>query len=597
MPAYRRERIKFEGKMGVRLDFETMSAKTPSPSSISSPTHAQCSDLLRDIGHLLELKGENVFKIRAFSKAADRFHELAPAPAELKERAQSGTLTEWEGIGKGIAAVLIEYIKTGASQERDTLAASLPEGLLELTRVPGLGPKKALTILEELEIRTLPELEYACRENRLLTLKGFGEKAQAKILEGIRFLQSTSGQKRLDEVFPLAEALFGVISGAVNEGRNPLGGTLRVSEAGALRRRMETLEELSFLIELPLGVKTQTAIKARVTAAVEELRASRPDGAFPVRLAFCETREWGYRLASLTASPAHWSALGEPSPEDAADEEQFYRKHGLAFIPAEMRETGEEIALARKADFAEKILPWDGVRGIFHNHTTRSDGADSLEAMVRAARERGYQYLGISDHSQSAFYAQGLKPDKLLEQEREVRELQEKYPDIRIFWGIESDILADGSLDYDAKMLKRFDFVIASVHSRFGMDREAMTERLVTAIRNPATRFVGHLTGRILLGRKGYEIDYERVLKAAAEHDVAIEINAHPARLDIDWRHGPEMRRLGVKTSVNPDAHEISGLDDVRYGVAVARKALLPASLVVNSWTVEQVGEWLARKS
>jgi DNA polymerase (family 10) len=216
--------------------------------------------------------------------------------------------------------------------------------------------------------------------------------------------------------------------------------------------------------------------------------------------------------------------------------------------------------------------------------------------MVIAAKKLNLKYIGISDHSQSAFYAQGLKVPTLLEQEREVREVQEKHPEIRIFWGIESDILADGSLDYETSILKKFDFVVASVHSRFGMEREAMTDRILAAVRNPCTRFLGHATGRLLLGRKAYEVDMERVIEEAAKHDVAIEINANPARLDIDWRWGAKLREYRTVVSVNPDAHDIEGLEDTRYGVAVARKALLPRGLVVNSRSVEDVERWLRRE-
>jgi DNA polymerase (family 10) len=249
-----------------------------------------------------------------------------------------------------------------------------------------------------------------------------------------------------------------------------------------------------------------------------------------------------------------------------------------------------------KAGKLDSILAWDGVRGIFHNHTTRSDGTASLEEMVIAAKKQGFQYIGISDHSQSAFYASGLKTDALLEQEKEIRKVQDKHPDIRIFWGIESDILADGSLDYPESMLKRFDFVVASVHSRFQMDKEAMTDRILEAIRNPHTRFLGHATGRILLGRKGYDLHMEKIIAEAAACDVAIELNANPARLDIDWRWGPELRKHGTKISVNPDAHATDEIVNTRFGIMMARKALLPASQVVNGRSVKEVEKWLARK-
>ena len=242
-------------------------------------------------------------------------------------------------------------------------------------------------------------------------------------------------------------------------------------------------------------------------------------------------------------------------------------------------------------------MPYDGVAGVFHNHTTRSDGTATLEEMVQAARAQGYKYLGISDHSQTAFYAQGLKVDSLDAQEKEVRKLQDKYTDIRIFWGIESDILADGSLDYEQSQLKRFDFVVASIHQRFKQDRQSTTDRLLTAIRNPATRFLGHVTGRLLLGRPGYDLDMEAVIREASRQDVAIEINANPARLDIDWRWGPALRDAETLVSINPDAHATEELENTRFGIAMARKALLPRSLVVNSRDVRSIEKWLKREA
>jgi len=558
-------------------------------------THENCAELLSEMENLLTLKGENAFKIRAFAKAADRLRSLAPAPEELKARAEQGTLTEWEGIGKGISATLTEYIKTGKSSERDTLQESLPKGLLEFTRIPGLGPKKALAIIEELEIHTLGELEYACRENRLLNLKGFGEKAQAKILEGIRFLHSTSGQKRLDQVLEYSRDLRNWLEKAVNRERHPGGGKLRVSEVGEIRRRAETLSKLEYLIETPLGEKSPRALKAQVDEEWKRYTAQASEVILPVEFHYAPLNEFSYEQARLTASEPHWSALNSPPKTDAVSEEELYRSWRLEWVPPECRETGLEVELARGQLLEKTLIAPDGVRGVFHNHTTRSDGAATLEEMVLEAKRLGYSYIGISDHSQSAFYAQGLKEDSLLAQEKEVRTLQDQHPEIRIFWGIESDILADGSLDYPSKVLKRFDFVIASIHSRFGMDRDAMTDRMIKAIQNPATRFIGHLTGRILLGRKGYELDMEKILKEAAAHDVAIELNAHPSRLDIDWRFGPRMRELGVKTSINPDAHDLEGLQDVRYGILMARKGLLSANNIVNAWGVQEVENWLRR--
>jgi DNA polymerase (family 10) len=540
------------------------------------PNSQSALELLDEIRHLMQLRGENVFKVRAYERAGAA---LADA-GDLVERARLGTLTEVPGVGKGIADILTEYLLHGTSRVRDELKAALPEGLLELTAVPGLGPKKAMQLIEELGIRTLSELEYACRENRLLKLKGFGEKLQHKVLEGLAFRKSVSGQCRLDEALAVAERVMDALAAAGGRGA-------RVSETGALRRRLETLSELEYLVE-----ETDSTRGAR--ARLEEAGRNAGGGGLAVRVHLARRERWGYELARTTGTAAHWSALGAPAPFDAADEDAFYAKLGLPLIPPEARETGEEVPLAREGRLSQ-LLPAGGVRGVFHNHTTRSDGVATLEQMVVAAKKLGFEYIGISDHSQSAAYAQGLKVPDLLDQEREVRDLQQKHPEIRIFWGIESDILADGSLDYAPEQLKRFDFVIASVHSRFQMDREAMTDRILEAVRNPATRFLGHATGRLLLGRAGYDLDMERVIAEAARRDVAIEINANPARLDIDWRWGPRLRACGTHVSVNPDAHAVAGLADTHFGVTMARKALLPSSLVVNSRGAREVEQWLKR--
>lgn len=554
-------------------------------------------DLLSEMKTLMELRGENPFKIRAFDKAADTVAGLGSGEDWLA-RAKAGTLTEIPGIGKGISAVLTEFLLEGKTTERDALAANLPEGLLEFTKVPGLGPKKAIAVIEALGIKTLGELEYACRENRLLKLKGFGEKVQAKILEGVRFLMATSGQLKLSDAFPVAEKLLPIFAKAANEGRHPGGGNLRVSETGALRRRLETLSALEFLVETLPGEKAVKATEAKLLAALAETAGPRGASAIPlpVKFTFAETSRYGTELARTTATAESWAAttLGHSVPE-VSDEGQFFERLELAWIPPEMRESGEEVELARAGEIGA-VVGWNDLEGCFHNHTTRSDGVATLEEMVLGAKARGMKYLGISDHSKSAFYAQGLAEAALAEQEKEIRDVQSRHPDIRIFWGIESDILADGSLDYDSKWLERFDFVVASIHSRFQMDRATMTERILQAVRNPKTTMLGHLTGRLLLGRKGYEIDVEKIIRECAERGVAIEINAHPSRLDIDWRWGRTLREAGCFVSVNPDAHEVAGLDDVKYGICVARKALLPRALVVNSRNLAGVESWLATR-
>jgi DNA polymerase (family 10) len=537
-------------------------------------------ELLEEMKKLMNLKGENPFKVRAFEKAAISLEGVT----DLEARAKAGTLTELPGIGKGISEVLTDFFVKKSTAALDELKKSLPPGLVELTEIPGLGPKKAMTLIEELGIQSVGELEQACRENRLLKIKGFGEKVQHKVLEGIQFQKSHQGQLKLSDVFPLAELFMKELTTVV--------GGARVSETGELRRRLEILSSMDFLIEA--SADNEKKLKSKIEAAIKKFQTENSIE-LPIQVNYAYPQHFGYELAKSSSSKAHWEAIGKPEVSDSPDEEGFYKGLNLPWIAPELRETGDEVALAR-AGKLDQVLPWDGIQGVFHNHTTRSDGTASLEEMVVAAKNLGYKYIGISDHSQSAFYASGLKTDSLLEQECEVRELQDKYPEIRIFWGIESDILADGSLDYPDSFLKKFDFVVASVHSRFQMDKEAMTDRLLYAIRNPYTRFLGHATGRILLGRKGYELHMEKIIAEAAAHDVAIELNASPSRLDIDWRWGGELRKSRTKISINPDAHATSELEDTRYGIAMARKSLVPISQIVNTQNAAKVEQWLKRR-
>ena len=540
--------------------------------------------LLEEIHHLMQLRGENPFKIRAFEKAIG----VVSNREDLLVRAKAGTLTELDGIGKGISEVLTEFLLKGTSQARDELMKSIPTELIELTKIPGLGPKKAQELIEKFEIKSIGELEYACRENRLLKLKGFGAKTQTKILEGIEFYKSGEGYKRIGDVLDVSQEVQKNLEKILHS----VNAKLRVQETGALRRKVEILNRLDYLVET-----TEKDLKKIQNQFEKELPRIRKNfSQLPsIHLIYSDVRTFGYDLAKTTGTEEHWKALGSPKIIAVSSEDKFFEQVKVPFIPPEARETGEEVELAKEKKLSELLL-WDGVKGVFHNHTTFSDGMNTLEEMVVAARKLGFEYIGISDHSKSAFYAHGLDVSSLNQQEKELRKVQEKYPEIKIFWGIESDILADGALDYDEKTLKRFDFVIASIHSRFGMDKTAMTQRVIEAIRHPRTHFLGHMTGRLLLGRKGFELDTEKVIEEAARNQVVIEINANPQRLDIDWRWGPSLRKNRTHVSINPDAHEVEGLKDVRYGIAVARKALLPRSLVLNSKSTQEVEKWLKQK-
>ena len=540
----------------------------------------RAAKLLSEIRELSELNGENPFKTRAYERA----ESVVAACGDLERRTKAGTLTELAGIGKGISEILTEFALHGTSKIRDELQASLPPGLMELIQVPGLGPKKAKQVIEDLGIHTLAELEYACRENRLLKLKGFGEKIQTKVLEGIQFLKTTQDRARLVDSLPTKQEILRVLRKTAPDAK--------VEPTGALRRELEVLDRLEFLVGHP--EKGVEVLKKKIEKALQDFRKENP-ATIAIDLKFAPLSQFGYEWAKTTATPEHWKALGSPAPFDASTETEFFKKFKIEVIPPEMRETGEEVALAKRGGLSE-VLPQEGIVGIFHNHTTLSDGVATLEEMVREAQSLGYSYIGISDHSQSAFYANGLKADALKTQEKEIKKVQEKFPDIRIFWGVESDILADGELDYPVSILKKFDFVIASIHSRFKMDRDQMTDRILNAVRNPATRFLGHMTGRLILGRPGYDIDMEKIREESSKNNVAIEINANPARLDIDWRWGSALRKHKTLVSVNPDAHSLEGLRDTPFGVTVARKALLPVSQVVNARSAQEVAKWLERK-
>jgi DNA polymerase (family 10) len=548
-------------------------------------TPSTASDLLSEIQSLLELSGENPFRIRAFEKAA---HQLAGRD-DLLERAQKGTLQEIPGVGKGIAEILVEFLLQGRCSVLEELKKSISPALLELTQIPGLGPKKAKILIEELGIQSVGELEYACKENRLVRLKGFGEKAQKKILDAVILQASYEGYRKLSDVWGVAEELYRQLQKAFPG--------LRVSETGALRRKSEVLKSLDFMIALPSDGSPVENIQIKVDHYIKNF-VKGLEMSCPIHLEWVESENFVFELARTTGSEAHWKALGDPDQSTfvgVSSEETLYSKLGLEWIPPEIRETGEEVVLAKSGGL-KQLLPWEGLRGVFHNHTTRSDGSATLEEMVSRAEELGMEYIGISDHSQSAFYAQGLKENDLKEQYSEIQEVQARHPKIRVFWGIESDILVDGSLDYPQDLLEMFDFVVASIHSRFNMDRESMTERVLKAVRHPATRFLGHPTGRLLLGRRGFDIDLEAVIQEAARCSVAVELNANPNRLDLDWRWGPVMRKYQTLTSINPDAHDLAGLEDTRYGIAMARKALLPRQQVVNTQSAREVEKWLRRQ-
>lgn len=562
--------------------------------------------VLENIATLLEIQGENVFKIRAYQNAARAVEMLD----DLEERVRTGRLGEVKGIGPALEAKIATLVTTGNMPYYEALKKAVPAGVVELMRIPGLGPKKARLLHDRLGINTIGELEYACRENRLVTLPGFGAKTQERILAGVEFLKKFQGQFRLADVLPTAAVLAKELQAhpAVS----------RASVAGSIRRYKEVVHDIDLVAEAsdPAAVAAWFAARpevATVNGQGDTKVAVTLHSGVNVDLRIVAAGEFSCGLHHFTGSKEHNTALRHRARQrgikineyglfraDASrivcqEEEDIYQALGLAYIPPELREDMGEIEAAA-AGKLPVLVQLPDIQGIFHCHTTASDGSASLAEMAAAARQAGYRYLGVADHSQTAAYAHGLKPADVEAQWREIERLNSSGMDFTIFRGIESDILPDGSLDYPDDFLAQFDFVIASVHSAFRLDRQAMTTRIVKAMSNRYVTMLGHPAGRILLARDGYTVDMDEVIRAAAATGTFIEINANPYRLDLDWRLCRPAREAGVLMSINPDAHSPAELSYVAYGVAVARKGWLTAADIVNTRDATTVRRLLRRK-
>ena len=565
------------------------------------------AELFLEIGEWLELKGDNPFKIRAYESAARVFEQLEEDPAAL---ARNGKLEELPGVGKAIAAKALEFFETGRIVYHDELRSSIPAVLFELVKIPGLGAKKARLIYEKLRVQSIGELEYACKENRLVELPGFGAKTQAKILAGIESLRRFQGRTLISEALPAAEEIAAYLA--------KLSGVTAVAVAGSIRRRRETVGD----VDIVAGGDEQAPVMQAVTAmpSVLSVIAQGPTktsvtlrNGLNVDVRLVTPAQYPSALHHFTGSKEHNVALrglaremglkiseyGVERPDGSVvlveDEAALYRLLGLDYIEPELREGGDEIAAARERRLP-RLLREDEIRGAFHLHTTKSDGRATVEQLAAAAQQRGWSYLGISDHSRTAFYAGGLKPEAVREQLREIAEYNAAHPEFRIFAGIESDILPDGSLDYDEELLAKFDFVIGSVHSSFNMAEAAMTERIATAMRNPVLTMLGHPTGRLLLARDAYAVDLNEIIRVAAATRTILEINASPYRLDLDWRWCRQAKTAGVILAINPDAHSVEELAVVSYGVGIARKGWLEAADILNTRPAAEVSALLSRK-
>jgi len=550
----------------------------------------EIADVLQETADLLELTGGNPHRARAFSRAARSLSGLDDAVAG---RLGEGTLVDVQGIGDAMADHVADILHGGSFELRDELLSAVPPGLMDVMQVKGLGTKRTRRLWTELDVTSLDELEQAAEEERITALDGFGAKTQQNILENVR------QQRRYETQWRLADA-WGATRSFLQELR-AVDAVTRAERTGALRRRRETVEQAEVLV----ATTQPAAVRERITSRLDDAStdesgvAGRLKEGVPLQVHLTVPDRFGTAWWRTTGAPDHCAAVEEANgpPADHADEATLYRAAGLSYVPPALREHQGEVDAAAE-DALPALLAPDDLHGCLHNHSTYSDGAHSLREMAEAARDRGFSYFGICDHSQSLRIADGLSPEEVREQQAEVDRLNEALadetdPPFRIFHGIESDILGDGSLDYETDVLDLFDFVVASVHTGFSMTEEEATQRLVRAIEHPHTRILGHPTGRLLLRREGYPIDHARIIEACAEHGVALELNANPHRLDLDWRWVRRAAEEGVLLSINPDAHAIQEIDYVKWGVTVGRKGWLTRDQCLNAKSLRAFTQWL----
>lgn len=533
----------------------------------------------QELGDLMDLHGESSFKIKAYQNAYLVLRKLGDSLVEMP----AAELQHIKGIGAAIAEKVRELVETGRMEVLENYRANTPEGVREMLGIKGLGPKKIRVIWEQLGVTSVGELEYACLENRLITLDGFGKKTQDDIVAKIRFFRSNSGLSFYALVRPVAEELLERL-------RSALPGE-RIELTGPVRRMMPVVDAIDILT-----TSTQEEIRQALGADAEATENGSDQFLYRqvrLRVHSSGVETWGTDWVRTTGDAAFLEAIGlEGAGPARQDEAEVFSDAGRSYIRPEQR---EQLLLDYPKRLATAPLSATDIRGVLHAHSTYSDGLHALQELAEHCRGLGYSYLGITDHSRSAIYANGLSVERLQEQWAEIDRLNAGWTDFRIFKGIESDILNDGRLDYPDEVLAGFDFVIASVHSVLQMDEVRATERLIRAIAHPATRILGHPTGRLLLSRKGYPIDHREVIRAAASHDVAIEINSNPHRLDLDWTWVPYALEQGVRLSINPDAHSIAGVDDIRWGIPVALKAGLDAVDCLCCWEADRLSAFFSR--
>lgn len=542
------------------------------------------------LSKLMDIHGENSFKTKTYSIAAYNIDKL---PLQLKDTDREN-LFSIQGIGKSVGEKVIEMLDTGRLHVLNEYIANTPPGVIEMLNIKGIGPKKIHTIWKQMEIESVGELLYACNENRLTLFKGFGEKTQQNVQEAIEFYLQNQGSflyAQLEEIFPQVDAYL-----------KKLFSPDKVNVTGAYRRQELTIDELEYIVlenKENVKPKFQTAQPPEILDETANSILYKLKNGLKLRL-YTGTGNRTERLFTTTASSVFIDAFQKEFGNitydniNTGEDESVFSALKIQYIPPCMREAASVIEKAKTNSLPVLIRPSD-VKSVIHSHSNWSDGANTIEEMAKECIKRGFEYLVISDHSKSAAYANGLSEERIREQHRYIDELNNKLAPFKIFKSIECDILNDGSMDYTNDILSTFDLVIASVHSNLKMTEEKAMSRLMKAITNPYVSILGHMTGRLLLSRKGYPVDHYKIIDACAANHVVIEINAHPRRLDLDWRWIDYATQKNVLLSINPDAHSLDGYNDIKYGVLAAQKGGLTKEQNLSSLTLKEFETWLAK--
>ena len=540
------------------------------------------------LAKLMDIHGENGFKAKSYASTAFAIENLTVQLSELPPE----KIPSLKGIGASSAQKISEILATGELKILEDLIKKTAPGVLEMLNIKGIGPKKIHTIWKEMEIETVGELLYACKENRLKLYKGFGEKTQQNVIDTIEFYFKNKGSHLYAQV--------ALIEPHVTSFLEKIFPNKKVMVTGNYKRQVEIIDELEFVLDAGEKEIENAMTNVDGFALKEKLADSynySTSVGVNVKLYWNSNNDLTTRLIETSSSPEFYKELQavlSSTTIKSDSEEAYFEAAGINFIPACLREDAAIISQAKAGRLPELIRHSD-IRGIIHSHSNWSDGSNTIEQMAEAAIARGLEYLVVSDHSKSAFYAQGLNEERIREQHRYIDELNEKLHPFKIFKSIESDILNDGSLDYSNEVLATFDLVIASVHSNLKMTEEKAMMRLMKAIENPYTTILGHMTGRLLLSRPGYPVDHTKIIDACAANNVVIELNAHPSRLDIDWRHIRYALEKKVLISIDPDAHHVDGLDDNSYGVLVAQKAMVTKEQNLSSFGLKEFEEYVVR--